>query len=98
MINYQFSSDGTVLTLFDSYTVSKHKFQATLNSIKALHGKEPIFNRSDKSLKREWSFHNFLYMIHYKRERTKDCDLDYPSDHPEWMYNIFGLLVWPFIK
>lgn len=97
MIRYNFSNGGATLTLYDSYKVPKKDFQKTLNQIKALHGNMFIFQRSDKSLKREWACHNFLYNIGYEVERTKDVDLDIPSDHPEWMYNLFGLLVWPFI-
>lgn len=98
MVKYNFSEDGTVLTIRDSYTVPKKDFQKTLNQIKALHGNMPIFQRTDKSLKREWAVHNFCYIIGYKRERTKDCDLDLPSDKPEWVYKFIGWLVWPFIK
>ena len=55
-------------------------------------------NRSRFSLKMEWAVHNFLYKIHYKREQTKDVDLDDPCDHPEWIYEILGCLVWIFIR
>ena len=98
MINYKFSNDGSTLTLYDSYTVSKSNFQKTLNQIKALHGNMPIFQRTDKSLKYEWAVHNFLYMIGYEKERTKDCVLDNPCDKPEWVYCVLGWLVWIFIK
>jgi len=98
MIRYSFSNDGSTLTLYDSYTVSKHDFQNTLNQIKALHKTKPIFQRSDFSLKMEWTVHNFLYQIGYKRERTKDCDLDLPCDKPEWIYKVIGIMVWLFIK
>ena len=95
---YIFSNDGSVLTIYDGYTVSKKDFQKVLNQIKAIHGDKKIFERTDKSLKREWASHNFLYCVGYKRERTKDVDLDNPCDKPEWVYMIAGLIVWPFIK
>lgn len=98
MVKYKFSGDGTILTIYDSAFVPKADFQKTLNQIKAIHGNQPIFQRSDRSLKAEWAVHNALYDLHYKREQTKDCDFDIPSDHPEWMYMIIGALVWPFIK
>lgn len=98
MVNYKFSNGGYVLTIYDSCAVSKRDFQKTLNQIKATHGDQPIFQRSDKSLKREWATHNFCYSIGYKREQTKDCDFDLPCDKPEWLYGIVGLMVWPFIK
>lgn len=98
MKEYSFSSGGRVLTIYNSYAYPKSKFQPELNKIKALHGQMPIFQRSDCSLKKEWATHNFLYMIGYEKERTKDCDFDIPSDHPEWLYKLIGTLVWPFIK
>ena len=98
MVNYKFSRGGAVLTIYDSYKVSKHDFQKTLNSIKAIHGDEPIFERCDFSLKMELITHNFLYKLGYKRERTKDADLDIPCDKPEWVYIILGILVWVFVK
>ena len=97
MIKYDFSNGGATLTLYDSYTVPKKEFQGTLDEIKKEHGNMPIFQRSDKSLKREWAVHNFLYMVGYEVERTKDCDLDLPCDKPEWVYIVIGFLVWPFI-
>lgn len=98
MKEYSFSKKGTVLTIYNSYAYPKKKFQRELNKIKCLHKSQPIFLRSDCSLKSEWAVHNALYAIGYQRERTKDCDFDIPSDHPEWMYKILGTLVWPFIK
>lgn len=98
MVKYNFSEDGTILTIRDSHSVSKKKFQRELNSIKALHQGKPIFQRTDKSLKREWAVHNFCYLIGYQRDRTKDCDFDIPCDKPEWIYKIFGSLIWPFIQ
>lgn len=98
MVKYKFSEDGSVLTIYDSYTVPKADFQKTLNQIKAIHGHQPIFQRDDNSLKKEWATHNALYVLHYKRSRTKDCDFDNPCDKPEWLYCLVGTLVWPFIK
>lgn len=34
------------------------------------------FDRSNRSMIREWCAHNFLYKHNYKRERTKDVDLN----------------------
>ena len=101
MIKYTITPENVIpanLHLVDSYQVSKHKFQSTLNSIHALHPKSEVWERSMFSLRMEWGFHNFLYMIGYKRERTKDADLDYPCDKPEWIYELLGMLVWIFIK
>lgn len=86
------------VTIFDSYKVRKCNMSNELKAIEAetKPGDTIVFNRSKFSLKMEWICHNFLYGIHYKREQTKDVDLDYPCDHPEWMYCICGILVWPF--
>ena len=97
MVKYKFSPDGSVLTIYDSYKVPKADFQKTLNQIKALHGDKKIFERTDKSLKRELACHNFAYLVGYERERTKDADLHNPCDRPEWIYCVVGFLVWPFI-
>lgn len=34
------------------------------------------FNRTFKSMEREWAAHNVLYRLNYERERTKDVDLN----------------------
>ena len=98
MKEYSFSSEGRVLTIYNSYAYPKSKFQPELNKIKALHGSQPIFERTDCSLKAEWAVHSFCYMVGYKRERTRDCDFDNPCDKPEWLYIILGCLVWIFLK
>ena len=98
MVKYKFSNDGYCLTIYDSHAVPKADFQKTLNQIKAIHGTQPIFQRDDNSLKKEWATHNALYGLHYKRSQTKDCDFDIPSDKPEWLYCLVGTLVWLFIK
>lgn len=83
------------INIVDSYKVRKWHMRSVLKNIKRDHGDETnVFERSMFSLKMEWICHNFLYNIGYQRERTKDVDLDNPSDHPEWMYIVCGILVW----
>lgn len=83
------------INIVDSYKVRKWHMRSVLKNIKRDHGDETnVFERSMFSLKMEWICHNFLYNIGYQRERTKDVDLDNPSDHPEWMYIVCGMLVW----
>lgn len=94
MVNYSFSDGGCVLTIYNSCEVPKQDFQKTLNQIKALHGGQPIFQRSDFSLKMEWAVHNFCHQIGYEKER----DFDLPCDKPEWVYEVVGVLVWVLIK
>lgn len=95
MVKYTITKDD--LKIFDCYQEKKERFQKDLNSIKAIHGNSDVWLRSMTSLKREWAFHVFCYNIGYKRDRTKDADLNYPCDKPEWVYNVLGWLVWPFI-
>ena len=87
----------------DSAFISKRNFGVALTTIYIESEKENnhslVWNRSWSSLELEWAVHNFLYMIGYKRERTKDVDLDYPQKW--WMtlaYNILGSLCWVFIR
>ena len=82
----------------DSYKISKHSFEAVLATKQDAEAQEVKAHRSAYSLKMEWATHNALYALGIARERTKDCDLDYPCDKPAWLYCIIGSLVWLFIK
>jgi len=84
----------------DSYLVSKRDMQDFLEGIRSSHGGETIVfdARTMKSLVCEWIVHNFLYSLHLYRSRTKDVDLDYPSDKPEWVYIAIGTIVKPFVR
>ena len=95
---FKFSADGSVLTIFNSYKYPKSWFRPVLQEIKDAYPDMKIFERSMCSLVNEWATHNALYALGYQRERTKDVDLDNPCDHPEWMYDIIGNLVWIFLK
>ena len=64
------------ISLIDSYLVPKARFSKDLQSIKNLHPNNAIWGRSDLSLRREWGAHNLAYALNFKRERTKDCDLN----------------------
>ena len=98
-VRYRFSSDGCVLTIFNSYAVSKKDFNRELDSIRLHNGNQPIFNRSDGSLSREWCTHNFLFMLGLFRSRTIDTDFDYPLPwYMKVVYSVCGVLFWPFIK
>lgn len=82
----------------DSFDYPKKTFKGVLEMEKKLHPDCDVFFRSMFSLQMEWATHNLLYILNIQRARTKDVDLDYPSDHPEWMYNLLGLISWIFIK
>lgn len=60
----EFSMNNYLINIRNSYT----KEQCSV-----------IHNRSIGSLKREWQAHNLLYELHYKRNHTKDVDLNYES-------------------
>ena len=94
-INYKLSDND--LLIYESYKVHKKEMRPFLVKVKRTNPPCKVFYRSIFSLKMEWIVHNFCYLIDYERERTKDCDLDYPCDRPEWVYIIFGLLTWLFV-
>lgn len=86
------------VTIFKSYKTRKCTMFRVLKKIRKDDGdKTNVFERCLFSLKMEWICHNFLYFVGYERERTQDCDLDNPSDHPEWLYCLCGFLVWIFV-
>lgn len=94
MIHYEITD--TNLHIFDSPEVSKFKMMGVLKSIKEFNPDSKVWGRCLSSLYLEWVCHNFLYMIGYQRDRTGEVDLDNPCDHPEGMYIIGGMIVWPF--
>lgn len=83
----------------DSYEVSKHGFDAILDYLKLRHPDCEVWKRSRWSLKAELACHNFLYRIGYKRERTKDTDINHPLPwYVEGAYIVAGAVVWVFIR
>lgn len=82
----------------DSAFIRKKFFQPVLDYAHMEYPYCEALQRSDLSLKMEWATHNFLYRLNIKRERTKDVDLNYPCDKPEWLYIVCGCLCWIFIK
>lgn len=96
MIKYKITKSN--LHIPDSYLIEKKKFPRILAQIKGIHPESDVWKRSFLSLSRELAVHNFCYAIHFKRKQTKDCDLDYPCDKPEWVYKLVGLIVWVFVK
>lgn len=72
----KYKVNGDNIMLLDSYLVPKARFLNELGKIRNLHPLCGIWQRSDGSLCREWAAHNLAYSLGYKRERTKDCDLN----------------------
>lgn len=96
-INYIITENN--LHIVDSYKVSKREMRIKLGVIflDSRSAKSNIWQRSPFGLYMEWVCHNFLYSIGYKRERTKDVDLN-TDCKIEWLYKILGILVWIFVK
>lgn len=86
--------------IYDSYLVSKKEFAFALSWIREDYRDLPLWeNRSVRSMRCEWALHVLAYNLGYKRERTKDCDLDFKST--AWMsflYFIFGSIAMLVIK
>lgn len=76
--------------LIDSYLISKKKMGRELQSIRNLHPSCPLWQRSEGSLKREWATHNLAYALGIRREKTKDCDLNYSLP---WYAEVFYVIV-----
>jgi len=83
----------------DSYKIRRCKIFSALNEIEEAHGSETlVFDaRSHFSLGMEWTVHNVLYRLGYKRAQTKDVDMDEPCDKPEIVYEVLGVLCWIFL-
>ena len=79
------------IKIYDSYKVTNLDLMLDeLNKLKELYPDHPTWNRSMHSLKLEWAAHNLLYALGYKKDKTKDVDLDYPQ---KWYMKIaYGIL------
>ena len=85
--------------LLDSYLVKKRLFQRELVAIRNLHPSCPLWNRSDKSLKREWATHNLAYSLGIKREKAKDADLNFEQKwYVKLAYGVVGTIALWVIK
>lgn len=96
MPEYTITQDN--LHVVDSYQIPKSKFRRILVRIEGEHPESDVWKRSKCSMKLEWACHNAGYDLHFRRERTKDIDLNYPQKLWEKLfYTIAGLIVWAFI-
>lgn len=84
----------------NSYLVGKADIQDVLTTIQGADalGSSVFEERNKASLKAEWVVHNALYNLGIQRERTKDVDLDYPCDKPEWVYKTLSVVLGAFCK
>ena len=76
--------------LYDSYLISKSKFDRELGAIRNLHPSCRLWKRSEGNIKREIATHNLLYSLCIRREKTKDVDLEY---EPKWYMNLAYAIV-----
>lgn len=95
----QYTISPTNLHVNSSFEIRKKDFVRELTAIRAEHPESLVWNRSIRSLVREWATHNAFYALGIFRSRTAHMDLNWPQG---WLfrlgYAIIGWLVWPFIK
>lgn len=100
-MDYMITGKGVIpanLHLVDSYEVKKRDFADTLNSIKEEQPDSEVWNRGIPQMCLEIACHNACYGLGLWKDRTKDCDLDYPQSFWERaIYAVVGVLVWIFI-
>ena len=96
-MDYTFSSNN--IQLKSSFKVKKDDFERELLAMREEHPDCLVWNRSIKSLKREWAAHNAFHALGILRRKTADTDLNWPQG---WLtrvgYTLAGVVVWPFIK
>ena len=95
----QYNITPTNIQLKSSFKVKKADFERELLAMREAHPESLVWNRSIKSLKREWAAHNAFHALGVFRTNTADVDLDWPQ---KWFfrvgYAVAGAIVWPFIK
>ena len=95
----QYTISPNNLHVKSSFEIRKKDFVRELTAIRAEHPESQVWNRSIRSLVREWATHNAFYALGIFRSRTAHMDLNWPQG---WLfrlgYAIIGWLVWPFIK
>ena len=95
----QYTISPNNLHVKSSFKIRKKDFERELLAIRAKHPDSLVWNRSIRSLVREWATHNAFYALGIFRSRTAHMDLNWPQG---WLfrlgYAIIGWLVWPFIK
>lgn len=87
------------IKLYNSYEISKKLFTAELLDIKENNPDCALWNRSIASMRREWATHNLAYLLKIKRNKTKDCDLNFTQPwYLSFLYFIFGSVSLLIIK
>lgn len=95
----QYEVSDNNIHLKSSYEVSKEDYERVLAAIRDQYPDCRVWNRSIRSLMREWATHNAFHALGFIRKKTADTDLNWPQ---KWYtrigYAIAGAIVWPFIK
>ena len=96
-MNYTLSTNN--IHLISSFEINKEDFERELIALRERHPECLVWNRSIKSLTREWAAHNAFHALGVFRTKTADVDLDWPQG---WLmrigYGVVGAVVWGFIK
>ena len=96
---YEYGYTRNNLHIDDSHEIGKRQFRSALCAIEERHPELYVWRRSEGSLRREWATHNLCYQMGYKRERTKDVDLNYPQKwYVTLAYAVVGTLALLIIK
>ena len=81
------------IKIYDSYKASIDQMREELDKLQELYPNHPVWNRTRISLKHEWAAHSLLYALDYKKDKTKDVDLEYPQKwYMKIVYSILGNL------
>lgn len=89
-----------VITIYDSYLMTKKEFMNTLYFMRRIYtDNKVLLNRNNYSLLCEWAAHKLLFKLGLFKDRTKDVDLNLFSNiFIDIAYYVFGTLSLIFIK
>lgn len=92
--NIQVEIYPKIIKIIDSYKISKYSdMKVILMQLIDNNELPENYNRSLSGMIEEWRCHNLFYKLGIYKNRTKDCDLEYPQ---KWYYKIAYFLMSPF--
>ena len=82
------------IVIKDSYLLTKAETKELVEFITWFINTRTAYKltQPEKYLYGEIRLHKLLYLLHYKRNRTKDCDLDYEGDR-RWYVNLLSKII-----